>query len=166
MRDSNTSVQRTLRIHDQAATISATHQSPDGAVRVVLDSAGTLTDLQFGDAARRIPPSHLGGLVLACVRQAKAQIGAQFAQIVRDTGADEATTARLVSGYQARHPDQFAVEQATGNPIPPPPILPPAPPAAPPLTPATPRRPRRAGEEFDEDFSTMSVMQRGYRTNR
>jgi hypothetical protein len=160
--ETNAAVQRSLWIRDQAATISVSHQSPDGAVRVVLDSVGTLTDLEFGDAARRIPPNHLSRLVLECVRQAKAQIGARFAQIVRDTGADETTTARLVGSYQARHPDQFAAEPAAGD-VTPPPVA--APPLAP--SPARPRRTPTADEEFDEDLGEgMRFMQRGYRTSR
>jgi len=163
--ETNVQVKRAQQIQQQAAGISVEHRSANGAVRVTVDGCGALTDLVFTDAARRISPNHLSGLVLDCIRAAKIRIGTRFEQIVRDSGADDATVIRMMGGYRAKHPDHFGADGPAMPAAPayqPPPYQPPLPAPAP-MQPAAPRRQQPVDEDFSEG---IRIMERGYRRTR
>lgn len=163
----NEQAKRSLEIQERTRDISAAYRSPDGAVQVTVDRNGGLTDLVFGDAARRIPPPHLARLVMEGIHHAKAQLGARFEQVVRNSGADDATTARLLGNYRTAHPEQFAEPSTAMQPrapiaVPPPPII-----AVSPPPPQQPARRQRADVDAEPDFSEgMQILQRDHRTKR
>lgn len=175
----NEQAKRSVDIQERSRSISAGYRSPDGAVQVTVDRNGALTDLVFGDAARRIPPQHLSRLVMEGIHRAKGQLGARFEQVVRDSGADDATAARLIGNYRTAHPERCAEPNAATRPrdpiaAPPPPVIavsrPPVPsqPAQPPQPPPQPRARRpQADVDTEPDFSEgMQILQHGYRTKR
>ena len=56
------------------ADTTGTAGSPDGAVRVSVDTAGVLTGIEFGAAARDLPAGELAKTVLQTVRQARVAV--------------------------------------------------------------------------------------------
>ena len=84
---------------------STTVESPDGAVRVTVDSTGGLADLQFSRAAEDLPLERLSALVLATSRQAQAQLAASMGELVSQLYGPGSDTATFVwQTYAERFP--------------------------------------------------------------
>jgi DNA-binding protein YbaB len=124
-------------IEQQAAAISITERSADGAVTVTVNKDGAVTDIAFTNVAQRMSPATLSATVMDCVRRATGRIGERYSQIVGASGLNKDSADRITAHYREKNPDRFLAE-------PPSPI-------------ATKPRPRPTDD--DENFT---IMQRGY----
>jgi hypothetical protein len=80
-------------------------ESPDGLVRVTVDSTGGLSGLQFGRGARELPLDRLAELVLATSRQAQARLAASMGELVAELYGPGSETANFVTEtYAQRFP--------------------------------------------------------------
>ena len=80
-------------------------ESPDGAVRVVVDSTGGLADLRFGRAAREVPLDRLAELVLTTSKRAQAELADSMGELVSQVYGPGSDTATFVSqAYAERFP--------------------------------------------------------------
>jgi DNA-binding protein YbaB len=83
--------------------IQASASSPDGAVRVTVDSHGVLTDLAFTDAIRDMRPPELAAQVMACLRRAQQQLAPKVREAMLATvGGEQQLVANVVSSYRER----------------------------------------------------------------
>lgn len=137
------------------STISATEESPDGAVRVTVDSAGLLTGLELTDHAAQHRPPQLAALIMEVVRLAQSRLPNRVEQVMQETvGEDQVTVQTVVGSYEQRFPEPPPLEQPgyggqdmrigqvedDGPAHRPPPHRP---------QPPQPRRPRRTGDDDD-----------------
>jgi DNA-binding protein YbaB len=105
-------------LHIQAAMdgVDVAAGSADGAVRVSVDRNGALTDISFAEGAMRLGPAGLAAAVMDAIREARTRIGPRYAEIVRSSGADEATADRMIGRYQENHPDRFFPDRVEAPP--------------------------------------------------
>jgi DNA-binding protein YbaB len=83
--------------------IQASASSPNGAVRVTVDSHGVLTDLAFTDAIRDMRPPELAAQVMACLRRAQQQLAPKVREAMLATvGGEQQLVANVVSSYRER----------------------------------------------------------------
>jgi DNA-binding protein YbaB len=83
--------------------IQASALSPDGAVRVTVDSHGVLTDLAFTDAIRDMRPPELAAQVMACLRRAQQQLAPKVREAMLATvGGEQQLVDNVVSSYRER----------------------------------------------------------------
>jgi DNA-binding protein YbaB len=88
---------------------SVTVESPDGEVRVTVDSTGGLADLRFGSPARQVSLDRLSELVLATSRQAQATLAESMGELVSQLYGPGSPTASFVAETYAERfpaPDQ------------------------------------------------------------
>ncbi|PKW19528.1 YbaB/EbfC family nucleoid-associated protein [Saccharopolyspora spinosa] len=105
--------ERYQQMQQQVTAVTASAESRDGVVRVTVDSAGAVTDLQITDDARRMSGAGLAEAVLTTMRQAQAGIRDQVAEVMSATVGDDTETVNAVmSAYQERFPDPEAGERA------------------------------------------------------
>lgn len=111
--DVQAKAERYQQMQQQVTAVTASAESRDGVVRVTVDSAGAVTDLQITDDARRMSGAGLAEAVLTTMRQAQAGIRDQVAEVMAATvGDDTETVNAVVSAYQQRFPDPEAEERA------------------------------------------------------
>lgn len=98
----------------QVDQIQAWASSPDGAVRVAVDSRGVLTDLSFTDKIREIRPPELAAQVMTCLRRAQQQLAVKVHHAMQTTVGDEP---RLVDDVMASYRDRFGedLSQSSGT---------------------------------------------------
>jgi DNA-binding protein YbaB len=93
---------------------SVTVRSPDGEVRVTVDSTGGLAGLRFGRAAGDVPLDRLADLVLETSRRAQAELAASMGELVSELYGPGSDTATFVSRtYAERFPAPD--EEETGD---------------------------------------------------
>lgn len=87
----------------QVEQIEVTESSPDGAVRVTIDSSGAPIDLALTSKISGMPPSEVAAVVMDCMRRAQRQLAGQVHHAMAATvGAEEPLVGHVVSGYQQR----------------------------------------------------------------
>ncbi|MBV8994332.1 MAG: YbaB/EbfC family nucleoid-associated protein [Pseudonocardiales bacterium] len=87
----------------QVEQIQAAATSPDGAVRVTVDSHGLLTDLAFTDMIREMRPPELAAQVMACLRCAQQQLAPKVRETMQATvGGERQLVDNVVSSYRER----------------------------------------------------------------
>lgn len=94
----------------QVQHLTGTAQSPDRAVEVTVDSAGTLVGLRLDERTRRHPAAHTAQQILETTRAAHADLLRQVTEATtRALGGDDPTAAAVVDSYRRRlHPDRDA----------------------------------------------------------
>jgi DNA-binding protein YbaB len=97
-------------IQQQAAAMSITERSADGAVTVTVNKDGAVTDIAFTNVAQRMSPSALSAAVMDCVRRATGRIGARYSQIVGQSGLNKDSADRITANYRKQNPDRFLAE--------------------------------------------------------
>ena len=80
------------------ADTTGTAGSPDGAVRVRVDTAGVLTGIEFGPAARDLPAGELAKTVLRTVRQARVAVLREAERLVADAVGEFSEGLRYCAG--------------------------------------------------------------------
>ncbi len=87
----------------QVEQVQVTESSREGAVRVTVDSRGTLTDLAFTDRIREMSPPELAAQVMVCLRHAQQQLAPLVQDAMQGTvGCEEPLVDNVVSGYRER----------------------------------------------------------------
>jgi hypothetical protein len=81
---------RAMAARDQLAAERTTLTSPDRAVTLTVDPAGTLVDLSFAAVASRLPPAALARTVLRTYRSATAEAVARTQEVLRELVGDGA----------------------------------------------------------------------------
>jgi DNA-binding protein YbaB len=91
------------RMRAQVEQIRVTDSSPDGAVRVTVDSSGALTDLALTDKIYGMPPPEVAAQVMACLRRAQQQLAPLVQETMQATiGGEQLLVDNVVSGYRER----------------------------------------------------------------
>ncbi|SDH88917.1 YbaB/EbfC DNA-binding family protein [Actinokineospora alba] len=104
--DIQAKAERYSAMEREVTAVTATESSSDGSIRVTVDSAGAIKDLQFTEDLKRLPATRMAELVLTTMRKAQARISDQVAEIVQTrVGDDPETTEAVVGAYRARFPD-------------------------------------------------------------
>lgn len=97
--------------------IQAAATSPDGAVRVTVDSRGVLTDLAFTDKIREIRPPELAGQVMACLRRAQQQLAPKVREAMQATvGGEPQLVDNVVSSYRERFGEDLSQPTSAADP--------------------------------------------------
>jgi DNA-binding protein YbaB len=101
----------------QVDQIQAWASSPDGAVRVTVDSHGVLTGLSLTDKICEVKPPELAAQVMACLRQAQQQLAAKVRHAMQTTvGNEPQLLEAVVNGYRDRFGEDLS--QSSGTPDP------------------------------------------------
>ncbi len=106
--------QRYTQLQQQMNATSAVAASPDGSVRVTVDSNGVPTEITLSDRTRGLEPGALSAQIMAGMRNAQAKLRQEVQALIAATVPAEDEPARnLVAQYQQRFPDQ--VEEPGGG---------------------------------------------------
>lgn len=101
--------QRAQRYQDlqrQLDATSATESSPDGAIKVTVDSNGVPTELVLTERTRGMDPAQVSAQIMTCMKRAQARLRQQVQDLVRATVPAEDEPARnLVAQYEQRFPE-------------------------------------------------------------
>jgi DNA-binding protein YbaB len=101
----------------QVEQIQAAATSPDGAVRVTVDSRGVLTDLAFTDVIREMRPAELAAQVMACLRRAQQQLTPPVRAIMQATvGGEQQLVDHVVSSYRERFGEDMSRPSSAADP--------------------------------------------------
>ncbi|MEU8819275.1 YbaB/EbfC family nucleoid-associated protein [Actinoplanes sp. NPDC048796] len=99
-------VARSLELSRRLEANVVSASSPDGEVRLTVDSSGGLASLAFGAAARDLPLDELASLVLRTSRRAQAQLAASMREVASEIyGGGSETASFLSSTYAERFPE-------------------------------------------------------------
>lgn len=153
--------QKAERYQQMGAAVSAvgaTESSPDGMVKVTVNSSGAISNLELSDRISEHRGAEVAAQIMACMQRAQGRLAAQVAEAMQATiGDDRSTIDTVVAGYQQRFPEPV-VQQADPNAgyhrigeladddEPPPPRRP------------QPRPPTRRADEDDDDDGGGSVL--------
>lgn len=159
--------QRYQEVQAQTEQLRLSASSPDGRIKVTVRADGSVTDLEFTDKIRSMPPNELAAQILSTMHRAQADIAGKVGETMAATLGDEdqQTRSMMLDNLRERFPEQpeDEVEEessskwdgpAEDDETP----APPAAPAAPTAPPAQPRRPRFEDEDDDEfgpDFDPL-----------
>ena len=101
---------------DRVATLTASADGVDGAVRVTVASSGVLTDLELADRVQRMPGRELAAEILRTVRRAQATLADRVAVAVDETvGAETETGKAVLDSFTQRFPPE--PEPKPGSPV-------------------------------------------------
>lgn len=106
--------QRYGELQEELDRTTASAESPDGMVRVTVDSTGVPTELTITERGRGAEPRDLSAALLATMRRAQAQLRDRVSELTAATVGDDAPGNEIVGQYRARFPDP--VEQAAPEP--------------------------------------------------
>lgn len=99
-------VARSLELSRRLETHTVSASSPDGEVRLTVDSSGGLASITFGAEARGLPLDELASLVLTTSRQAQAQLAKAMAEVATEVmGAGSETASFVSNAYRERFPE-------------------------------------------------------------
>lgn len=88
-------------------SITGQAESASGAVRVTVNRAGILTDLQITDDIRSMRGSQLAGEIMSAVRAAQAGLGRQVVAMMEEkVPEDQASIANVADNYERQFPQQ------------------------------------------------------------
>ncbi|MEU4555486.1 YbaB/EbfC family nucleoid-associated protein [Micromonospora violae] len=97
---------KTQALSERVASMSATADGAQGAVRVTVASTGAMTDLVLDDRVLHWRANEIAATVLAVMRQAQGRLAAQVAEAAAETvGADSETARAVVGSYATRFPE-------------------------------------------------------------
>ncbi|TDD87273.1 YbaB/EbfC family DNA-binding protein [Saccharopolyspora karakumensis] len=159
--------QRYQEVQAQTEQLRLSASSPDGRIKVTVRADGSVTDLEFTDKIRSMPPNELAAQILSTMHRAQADIAGKVGETMAATLGDEdqQTRSMMLDNLRERFPEQpeDEVEEETSSKWDGPAEddetpAPPAAPAAPTAPPAQPRRPRFEDEDDDEfgpDFDPL-----------
>jgi DNA-binding protein YbaB len=159
--------QRYQEVQAQTERLRLSASSPDGRIKVTVRADGSVTDLEFTDKIRSMPPNELAAQILSTMHRAQADIASKVGETMAATLGDEdqQTRSMMLDNLRERFPEQpeDEVEEETSSKWDGPAEddetpAPPAAPAAPTAPPAQPRRPRFEDEDDDEfgpDFDPL-----------
>lgn len=91
-------------------SITGQAESASGAVRVTVNRAGVLTDLQITDDIRTMRGSQLAGEILGAVRTAQAGLGTKVVAMMQDAVPEDRESIANVADVYARQFPQPADE--------------------------------------------------------
>lgn len=98
-------VARSLELSRRLAANTMSASSPEGEVRLTVDSSGGLASLAFGTKARDLPLDELASLVLQTSRRAQVQLAKAMGEVASEVFGRGSETASFVSGaYAERFP--------------------------------------------------------------
>lgn len=90
---------------DEMESISGQAESASGAVRVTVNRAGILTDLQIADDIRSMRGSQLAGEIMGAVRAAQAGLGKQVVTMMQDkVPEDTESISNVAENYAKQFP--------------------------------------------------------------
>jgi DNA-binding protein YbaB len=81
---------------EQIKHLAGTATSPDGAVTVTVNGAGSLQDLSFGKRADELPRAQLASAIMATARRAQAQASQQILAIMGPLVGEDSDAMRFV----------------------------------------------------------------------
>lgn len=152
--------QRYQEVQAQTEQLRLSASSPDGRIKVTVRADGSVTDLEFTDKVRSMPPNELAAQILSTMHRAQADIAGKVGETMAATLGDEdqQTRSMMLDNLRERFPEQpeddVAEETSSKWDGPAEDDETPAPPAPP----AQPRRPRFEDEDDDEfgpDFDPL-----------
>jgi DNA-binding protein YbaB len=101
----------------QVERVQAAATSPNGAVRVTVDSHGLLTDLAFTDVIREMRPAELAAQVLACLRRAQQQLAPKVKETMQATvGGEQQLVDNVVASYRERFGEDLSRPSSAADP--------------------------------------------------
>ncbi|HYZ35529.1 MAG TPA: YbaB/EbfC family nucleoid-associated protein [Pseudonocardiaceae bacterium] len=101
----------------QVEQIQGCASSPDGAVRVTVDSHGVLTDLVFTDKIREIRPPELAAQVMTYLRRAQQQLAPKVREVMLATvGGEQQLVDNVVSSYRERFGEDLSPPSSAADP--------------------------------------------------
>lgn len=160
--------QRYQEVQAQTEQLRLSASSPDGRIKVTVRADGSVTDLEFTDKIRSMPPNELAAQILSTMHRAQADIAGKVGETMAATLGDEdqQTRSMMLDNLRERFPEQpeDEVEEeasstwdgpAEDDETPAPPAAPAAAPTAPPAQPRRPRFEDEDDDEFGPDFDPL-----------
>lgn len=99
-------VARSRELSRRLETHTVSASSPEGEVRLTVDSSGGLASLTFGVNARDLPLEELASLVIRTSRRAQAQLATSMSEVASQVLGQGSDTAQFVgNAYRERFPE-------------------------------------------------------------
>ena len=99
-------VARSLELSRRLEANVASASSPDGEVRLTVDSSGGLASIEFGAKARDLSLDEFASLVLRTSRQAQTRLAKSMSEVASEVyGRGSETASFLSSTYAERFPE-------------------------------------------------------------
>ncbi|RKT84497.1 Conserved DNA-binding protein YbaB [Saccharopolyspora antimicrobica] len=156
--------QRYQAVQAETEQLRLTATSDGGHIKVTVRADGSVTDLEFTDKVRSLPPRELASQILSTMHRAQADIANRVGETMAAHLGDEdlQTRTMMLDNLRERFPEEPEDESAEPEvsskwdapadeePTPSPP--PPAPPVAGPNPPAAPKKRPNFEDDDDPDF--------------
>lgn len=98
-------VRRISELNQQIESSRVTADSPDGEVRVTVDSTGGLADLELREPASRLDRRALAQLIMSTCRKAQGLMAQQVSRMAEETMGRGSETANFISStYTKKFP--------------------------------------------------------------
>ncbi|MGW1681918.1 YbaB/EbfC family nucleoid-associated protein [Saccharopolyspora sp. NPDC002376] len=157
--------QRYQAMQAETEQLRLTASSNGGHIKVTVRADGSVTDLEFTDKIRSMPPSELAAQILSTMHRAQSDIANKVGETMTAHLGDEdqETRTMMLDNLRERFPEEPEDEEqepetsskwdgpAEEEDHTPPPPAPPAPPAAAPNPPAAPKK-KPNFEDDDDEF--------------
>jgi DNA-binding protein YbaB len=96
---------RYQQLSTDVSQVSVTESTPDGLIRVTVNSAGLVTDLRISERVTGMPGPRVAAGVLMAMRRAQSRIAGRVAELMRATvGQDKAMMDAVLTNYQTLFP--------------------------------------------------------------
>jgi hypothetical protein len=90
----------------QVSARTGTAESPDGLIRVTVDSTGQVERLDLADPPAGLTGAELSRRIMRVMREAQARLAAAVAETVeRTVGTDTETGRAVIHSFEARFPE-------------------------------------------------------------
>jgi hypothetical protein len=101
----NAQAERSVELSRRVASLAATAEGRDGAIRVTVGSAGQVEHLDLDDRVHELSGPRLAEEIVSVMRRAQAALSSRVADEVRATvGADTETGRAVIHSFDSRFP--------------------------------------------------------------
>jgi DNA-binding protein YbaB len=87
----------TQAMSDRMQELRVTVSDPNRMVEVTVDSTGNLLDLQLSERSRRVETEYVSRTIMETIREAKARVAEQAAEIIESTLGTESGAGRAIA---------------------------------------------------------------------
>lgn len=101
----NAQAQRSVDLSRRVAALTGSAQGRDGAIRVMVGSAGQVERLELDDRVHEVSGPRLAQEIMSVIRRAQAVLAGRVAEQVRETVGEDTETGRAVlHSFDSRFP--------------------------------------------------------------
>ena len=103
----NAQAERSVELSRRVASLAASAEGRDGAIRVTVGAAGQVEHLDLDDRVHELSGPRLAQEIMSVIRRAQAELSSRVADEVRATVGEDTETGRaVIHSFDSRFPAQ------------------------------------------------------------